>query len=74
MLQDKTTTDKEFIREVCGLGVRLSTALFERLIEQGLIDGIVISDGAATLIPLDLYLDVVLPAEKSLFDHFKTRG
>jgi uroporphyrinogen decarboxylase len=74
LLQEKTVSDREFIREVCGLGVRLSSALFEPLVERGLLDGIVISDGAATLIPLDLYRDVVLPCEKKNFDQFKGRG
>ena len=74
LLQEKTVSDREFIREVCELGVRLSSALFEPLVELGLLDGIVISDGAATLIPLDLYRDVVLPCEKKIFDQFKERG
>jgi uroporphyrinogen decarboxylase len=74
LLQEKTVSDREFIREVCELGVRLSSALFEPLVERGLLDGIVISDGAATLIPLDLYRDVVLPCEKKNFDQFKERG
>jgi len=74
LLQEKTVSDREFIREVCELGVRLSSALFGPLIEQGLLDGLVISDGAASLIPLDLYRDVVLPCEKKLFDQFKERG
>jgi uroporphyrinogen decarboxylase len=74
MLQDKTVSDKEFVREVCELGVRLSSVLFEPLIDRGLIDGIVISDGAATLIPLDLYRDVVLPRERKLFERFRDRG
>ncbi len=74
LLQEKTMTDREFIREVCELGVRLSSALFIPLIEQGAIDGIVISDGAATLIPMDLYREVVLPCEKKLFEQMKKRG
>jgi uroporphyrinogen-III decarboxylase len=55
MLQERTTRDPEFIREVCSLGVRLSLALFKPLIEMGSVDGVVIADGAATLVPLDLY-------------------
>ncbi len=74
LLQEKTMTDREFIREACELGVRLSSAFFRPLIEQGLIDGVVISDGAATLIPLDLYQDVVLPCERKLFDEVKGCG
>jgi len=74
LLQDKTVTDQEFIREVCELGVRISAAFFNPLVDQGLINGIVISDGAATLIPLDLYQDTVLPCERKLFDLFKNRG
>jgi uroporphyrinogen decarboxylase len=74
LLQERSVSDREFIREVCELGIRLSSALFGPLIEQGLLDGIVISDGAATLIPLDLYREVVLPCEKKIFDQFKERG
>ena len=74
MLRDKAIADREFIREVCALGVRLSSSLFTRLIEQGSIDGICIADGASTLIPLDLYRDVVLPAERSLFERCKEKG
>jgi len=74
LLQEKTLTDREFIREVTELGVRLSSAFFHPLIERGLIDGIVIADGAATLIPLDLYRDVVLPCERKLFEQARERG
>ncbi len=74
LLQEKTLTDREFIREVGELGVRLSSAFFRPLIERGLIDGIVISDGAATLIPLDLYQNAVLPCERKLFDQIKESG
>lgn len=73
-LQDKAATDATFVREVCDLGVRLSTALFGPLIDEGLVDGIVLSDGAATLIPADLYRAVVLPLQKKLFDRFRSRG
>lgn len=74
LLQEKTITDRDFIREVCELGVRLSSAFFRPLIEQSLIDGVVISDGAATLIPLDLYQDVVLPCERKLFEQVQERS
>jgi uroporphyrinogen decarboxylase len=74
LLQEKTGTDKAFIREVCELGVRLSFALVKPLVEKGLIDGVVISDGAATLVPLDLYQEVILPCERKLFDLVKQRG
>ena len=74
LLKEKTATDREFIREVCELGVRLSSALFKPLIEQGIIDGIVISDGAATLVPMDLYQEVILPCEKKLFGLCKDDG
>lgn len=73
-LRDKAVTDKEYIREVCDLGVRLSTALYTRLIEHNAIDGICIADGAATLVPLDLYQEIILPAQKKLFDQFKDKG
>lgn len=74
MLQEKTVSDREFVRQVCELGVRLSRAFFEPLVERGLIDGLVISDGAATLVPLDLYRDIVLPCERSLLGNFTGRG
>ncbi|TAN43350.1 MAG: hypothetical protein EPN25_00810 [Nitrospirae bacterium] len=74
LLKDKTVTDRAFIHEVCELGVRLSFSLFRPLIDEGLIDGIVIPDGAVTLIPNDLYREVVLPAEKRLFDLARARG
>ncbi len=73
-LRDRTATDKEFIREVCDLGVRLSAALFDRLLERKAIDGICIADGAATLVPNDVYEEVILPAEKKLFDRFQGRA
>jgi uroporphyrinogen decarboxylase len=74
LLREKTTADRAFVREVCELGVRLSSALFEPLIERGLIDGISISDGAVTLIPLELYSEVVLPCQRKLFEGIKERG
>jgi uroporphyrinogen-III decarboxylase len=74
LLREKTVTDRAFVREVCELGVRLSLALFQPLIERGLVDGISVPDGAVTLIPLDLYHDVVLPCEKKLFEQIKGRG
>lgn len=74
LLQEKTMTDREFVREACELGVRLSSSFFRPLIEQGLIDGVVISDGASTLIPLDLYQDVVLPCERKFFEQINDRG
>jgi uroporphyrinogen decarboxylase len=74
LLREKTATDRAFIREVCELGVRLSCALFDPLVDRGLIDGIAIPDGAVTLLPLDLYREVVLPCERKLFDQFRGRG
>lgn len=73
VLQNKVVADHAFVREICDLGVRLSMAFFEPLIDQGLIDGISVPDGAVTLIPADLYREVVLPAEKKLFDLVKAR-
>lgn len=68
LLTEKAASDETFIREVCELGVRLSCALFQPLIERRLIDGIAIPDGAVTLIPIDLYREVVLPSERKLFE------
>jgi uroporphyrinogen decarboxylase len=74
LLKEKTTSDTEFVREVCGLGVRLSQSFFEALLARGLIDGIAVPDGAVTLIPDDLYRDIVLPYERGLFDWARDRG
>jgi len=74
LLMEKTITDRTFIREICELGVRLSSALFNPLIEQGVIDGVSIPDGAVTLIPFDLYREVVLPSERKLFEQVKEHG
>ena len=74
LLREKAATDREFIREVCGLGVRLSAAFFSLLVGRGLVDGICIADGAATLVPDDLYVDVILPAERELVERFSGRG
>jgi uroporphyrinogen decarboxylase len=74
LVQEKTATDKAFIHEVCELGIRLSSAFYGELIDRGLIDGISIPDGAVTLTPLDLYREVILPAERKLFEEVKERG
>jgi uroporphyrinogen decarboxylase len=74
MLREKTTSEKSFIRDICSLGVRLSSAFLEPLIARRLIDGIAIPDGAATLVPNDLYIESILPAEKELFAMAKSRG
>ena len=74
LLQEKTVSDRTFIREVCDLGVRLSFAFLEPLIKQGLIDGISIPDGAATLVSDDLYRDIILPSERMLFEKVRELG
>jgi len=74
LLQGKVATDASFIREVCDLGVRLSSAFLAPLMEKGLVDGISIPDGAATLVPLGLYCDVILPYERRLFDRIRQWG
>lgn len=74
LLQNKVVSDRRFVQEVCDLGVRLSFALYEPLIERRLIDGISIPDGAVTLIPDDLYREVVIPFEKKLFDMVRAAG
>ncbi|NJD55457.1 MAG: hypothetical protein FIA94_03520 [Nitrospirae bacterium] len=74
LLQGKIATDRAFIQEICELGVRLSLSLYEPLIKKGLIDGISIPDGAVTLIPTDLYHEVVLPYERELFDQVRRHG
>lgn len=74
LLREKTATDIPFIREVCELGIRLSSAFFDPLIERGLIDGISLPEGAVTLISPDLYREAVLPLEKKIFSWAKERG
>jgi uroporphyrinogen-III decarboxylase len=74
LLKEKVVSDWGFVQEVCDLGVRLSMAFFEPLIDRGLIDGISIPDGAVTLISDDLYREVVIPCEKKLFDMVRARG
>ena len=74
LLQEKISTDASFVRAVCELGVRLSSALLEPLMERGLIDGVSIPDGAVTLVPTGLYRDVILPYERRLFDRIRRRG
>jgi len=74
LLQEKVACDRTFVQEICDLGVRLSLALYEPLIDRGLIDGISIPDGAVTLIANDLYREVVVPYEKKLFDLVRARG
>jgi uroporphyrinogen decarboxylase len=74
LLQVKIASDRNFVHEICDLGVRLSLAFYAPLVERGLIDGISIPDGAVTLIPTDLYRDVILPYERKLFDSLKRSG
>jgi uroporphyrinogen-III decarboxylase len=74
LLRDKAATDRTFVREVCELGLRLSRTLLEPLMKRGLIDGISIPEGAVTLIPVDLYREVVLPCEKKLFEWVQGHG
>jgi len=74
LLKEKTKTDRAFVGAVCDLGVRLSAALLRPLVQQGLIDGICVADGATTLIPDDLYREVVLPREKLLFAQAGSHG
>ncbi|MBA4372174.1 MAG: hypothetical protein C0402_04870 [Thermodesulfovibrio sp.] len=74
LLKEKVATERTFIREVCELGVRLSCAFIAPLAAEGAIDGIVISDGSTTLIPLELYQEEVLPAQQGLFAWAKGQG
>jgi uroporphyrinogen decarboxylase len=74
LLQEKAVSDPQFVGAVCELGVRLSDALFGRLVDRGLVDGVCISDGAVTLVAGDLYRDVVLPRERKLFDLARAAG
>lgn len=74
LLKEKVAIDRTFIREICELGVRLSRAFIAPLATEGVIDGIIISDGSTTLIPFELYRDVVLPAKRSLFAWAKGQG
>ena len=74
LLREKTAADRTFVREVCELGVRLSSALIGQLAGRSLIDGIAVPDGAATLIPMDLYREVVLSCERALFEQAGRQG
>jgi uroporphyrinogen-III decarboxylase len=74
LLQERTVSDPSFVAAVCDLGVRLSAALFERLTARGLVDGVCIADGAVTLVPDDLYRDVVLPRERRLLGLARAAG
>lgn len=74
LLKDKVATDRAFIREVCELGVRLSRSFLSPLAAEGAIDALVFSDGSTTLIPLELYQEVVLPAQQSLFAWARGQG
>ena len=74
LLQEKTVSDPQFVGSVCKLGVRLSAALFDRLAARELVDGVCIADGAMTLVAGDLYRDVVLPCERTLFDLARAAG
>ncbi len=73
-LRSQTVHDRLFVREVCELGVRLSLALIEPLLVAGVIDGVSVPDGAVTLIPNDLYTEIILPCEKKLFDGVRALG
>jgi uroporphyrinogen decarboxylase len=74
LLQEKAVSDREFIGDVCDLGVRLSGALVRRLAARGLVDGVSVADGAVTLIADDLYREVILSREKKLFDLARELG
>lgn len=74
LLQEKATSDRRFIGDVCDLGVRLSGALFRRLADRGLVDGVSVADGAVTLVADDLYREIVLRREKKLFDFARESG
>lgn len=74
LLQEKATSDRGFIGDICDLGVRLSGALFQRLAARGLVDGVSIADGAVTLVADDLYREITLCREKKLFDLAREKG
>lgn len=74
MLREKLTADRLFIIAVCELGVRLSIAFFDLLMDLNLIDGISVPEGAVTLISVSEYRDLLIPLEKALFDHVRRRG
>lgn len=74
LLKEKLVTDLPFIAAVGELGVRLSSAFFDLLIDRDLIDAISVPEGSVTLIPRDIYSDHILPIQKKLFDHVRARG
>ena len=73
-LKTKLVSDRVFLKRVAELGVRLSTAFYEMLLEHDCIDAISIPDGAATLLSVKDYTELIQPLEKSLFSHFKEKG
>lgn len=74
LLREKLATDRPFVAAVAELGMRISLAFFELLIDRALIDGISVPDGAVTLIPDDDYRDLVLPRQRELFDRVRALG
>jgi uroporphyrinogen decarboxylase len=74
LLKEKLVSDRGFIRGVSELGVRLSAAFYDPLVERNCIDAISIPDGAATLMSVKDYSELVLPLEKSLFNRFREKG
>ncbi len=74
LLREKLTADPPFVSAVAALGAQLAAGYFDRLIDRGLIDGISVPDGAVTLIPDESYQELVLPWQRELFDHVRSRG
>ncbi|MBZ0157978.1 MAG: hypothetical protein K8I29_17415 [Alphaproteobacteria bacterium] len=74
LLKEKLVSDRAFIREVGELGARLSTTLFDLLIDRGLVDGISITGGSTTLMPNEDYRELILPLQRKLFEHIKQKG
>lgn len=74
LLRQSLTADPPFVAAVAALGMRLTAAYFDELIDRGLIDGVSVPDGAVTLIPDAAYRELVLPRQRELFDHVRGRG
>lgn len=74
LLKRKLQDDPVFIREVCDLGVRLSSAFVDAVANAApRVDAISVPDGSVTLISDEQYRDLVFPAQKKLFDHIRRK-
>lgn len=74
LLREKLRVDRPFVTAVADLGVRLSASWFDLLAGRGLVDGVLVPDGAATLISPEDYRELVLPPQRELFARARARS